>query len=113
MRFFPLVADEPHPAGGLIYRLRYWPELPASMRTASVYRALSVMSHRPVNHPWLLAHTGLQVAQLDLLLRRLRNQEAIEVIDAAQYAPARANAIPMGTGPVARNPADFPQAPAR
>jgi hypothetical protein len=113
MRFFSLVADEPHPANGLIYKLRYWPDLPASMRTANVYRALSVMSHRPVNRPWLLAHTRLQVAQLDLLLRRLQNQEAIEVIDATRYAPDKANAAQVGAGRVDGASADRPQAPAR
>jgi hypothetical protein len=58
------------------------------MRTANVYRSLSVMSHRPVNRAWLLAHAGLQATQLDRLLRRLQNQEAVEVIDAAQYKQA-------------------------
>jgi len=89
LRFFSLVADEPHPADGLIYRLRHWPDLPPVYRTANVYRALSVMSHRPVNRPWLVAHAGLDQATLDRLLRRLESQEAIEVIDASAYQPAK------------------------
>jgi hypothetical protein len=44
------------------------------------------MSHRPVNRPWLLSHAGLKAGQLDQLLRRLQNQEALEVLDAARYA---------------------------
>lgn len=72
---------------GLIYRLRHWPDLPPSSRTADVYRALSVMSHRPVNRHWILAHSKLQALQVDRLLQRLVAENAVEVIDRTRYGP--------------------------
>ena len=73
--------------GGLIYRLKHWPELPASSRTADVFRALSVMSNRPVNRHWILTHSKLQAQQVDRLLKRLVDDDCVDVIDAGKYQP--------------------------
>ena len=83
------------PAAGpnLIYRLKAWPQLPESGRTADVYRMLSVMSNRPVNRNWILARSRMTVQQLDDLLRHLVHAGAVEVIDPARFAgrePCRA-----------------------
>ena len=83
--FFSHVGDASNPADGLIYRLKHWPQLPASRRVATVYRALSVMSHRPVNRQWLLAHSRLDAAAVDSLLAYLMAQGALDVTDAAKY----------------------------
>jgi hypothetical protein len=72
---------------GLIYRLKYWPELPAHRRTANVFRALSVMSHRPVNRHWLVAHSKLNSGDIDRLLQYLIHEDAVEVIDGSKYRP--------------------------
>lgn len=71
---------------GLIYRLKHWPDLPAASRTADVFRALSVMSNRPVNRNWILAHSRLRAQQVDSLLQRLVDEGAVEVIDPSKYA---------------------------
>lgn len=86
------------PAGGaarlagadLIFRLKAWPQLPESGRTAEVYRMLSVMSSQPVNRQWLLARWHLAPRQLDALLLRLQAEGALEVIDPRQFAPSQA-----------------------
>jgi len=70
----------------LIFRLRAWPALPESGRTAEVYRILSVMSSRPVNRRWLLGRFQLAPQQLDALLQQLVAQGSVEVIDPAQFA---------------------------
>lgn len=75
-------------ANGLIYRLKHWPELPSASRTADVYRALSVMSNRPVNRHWILTHSRLRAHQVDSLLQQLVDDDAVEVIDASRYAAA-------------------------
>ena len=72
----------------LIYRLRQWPTLPSAIRTAEVFRLLSVMSHRAVNRRWMLAHTQLQAPQIEALLRRLVARGDVEVIDLSQLRPA-------------------------
>jgi hypothetical protein len=72
----------------LIYRLRQWPTLPSAIRTADVFRLLSVMSHRSVNRRWMLAHTQLQAPQIEALLRRLIARGDVEVIDLGQLRPA-------------------------
>ncbi|HSV34128.1 MAG TPA: hypothetical protein VLI46_01165 [Ramlibacter sp.] len=77
------------PGDGHIYRLKHWPDLPSSCRTAKVFRALSVMSQRPVNRHWILSNSKLPTDQVDWLLRRLVNEGAVDVIDAAKYAPER------------------------
>lgn len=76
---------------GLIYRLKHWPELPTHSRTADVYRALSVMSSRPVNRHWILANSKLPADQVDRLLKRLIDEDAVEVIDSSKFsAPGQA-----------------------
>jgi len=71
---------------GLIYKLRQWPTLPDSYKTAKVYRVLSVMTQRPVNKPWLLAFSGMKEADLDALLRRLVSRGDVDVIDTSRFA---------------------------
>lgn len=88
LRFVSSERDDMETDGdGLIYRLKHWPELPASSRTADVFRALSVMSHRPVNKHWILANSKLRAAQVDKLLQRLIAEDAVEVIDGSKYGP--------------------------
>ncbi len=70
----------------LIYRLRTWPDLPASNKTARLYRALSVMSHRPVNRRWFIEHSNLSPAKAERLLQRLVDEGSVEVIDPAKFA---------------------------
>ncbi|MGE0497902.1 MAG: hypothetical protein AB7I35_10575 [Ramlibacter sp.] len=82
-------ANEPGPgpvAGELIYRLRRWPALPSDHRTANVYRALSIMSARPVNRRWFLMSTELPEAQADALIQALIDEGDLEVIDPAQFS---------------------------
>lgn len=67
--------------GDLIYRLKQWPQLPASMKTAEVLQLVSLMSSRPVRRSWILDRTRLTVKDLDFLVRRLTAQDALEVID--------------------------------
>lgn len=74
-----------HEGDGLIYRLKHWPDLPTAARTAGVLRALSVMSNRPVNRHWILANSRLQAHDVDRLLARLVEQDAVEVIDGSKY----------------------------
>ena len=72
---------------GLIYRLKHWPDLPADRRTAKVFRALSVMSHRPVNRRWFATHSNLPAVEVDQLLAHLVGQDAVEIIDGSKYLP--------------------------
>jgi hypothetical protein len=83
--FVVSVRDVPQPAGGLIYRLKHWPDLPCHHRTAEVYRTLSVMSHRPVNRRWILSNSRLHKDQLDSLLQRLLREGAVEAIDSDKF----------------------------
>jgi hypothetical protein len=69
----------------MIYRLKHWPELPADRRTANVFRALSVMSHRPVNRRWFVTHSKLPANEVDQLLQHLIGEDAVEVIDGSKY----------------------------
>ena len=78
--------DEPEQGDGLIYRLRHWPDLPHLSRTADVFRALSVMSHRPVNRHWILANSKLQARQVDRLLQQLVDEGAVDVIDGSKFS---------------------------
>lgn len=88
LRFVPSERVEVDSDGdGLIYRLKHWPELPTASRTADVLRTLSVMSHRPVNRHWILAHSRLPAAQVDKLLQRLVADDAVEVIDGSKFGP--------------------------
>lgn len=72
--------------GNLIFRLRAWPQLPESGRTAEIYRMLSVMSSQPVNREWLEARCRMAPQQLDDLLQSLVAEGAVEVIDPARFA---------------------------
>ncbi|HEX9718748.1 MAG TPA: hypothetical protein VGA59_03380, partial [Ramlibacter sp.] len=51
-----------------------------------VFRALSVMSTRPINRHWILAHSKLRAEQVDKLLQRLVEEGAVEVIDGSKFA---------------------------
>ena len=73
-------------ADHLAYRLKHWPSLPPASSIADVYRTLSVMSHRCVSRDWILRTSKLKPAQVDLLLRRLIAQDAVEVIDVGRFA---------------------------
>lgn len=89
LRWLPSQKDEPAIEGsGLIYRLKHWPDLPRQDRTADVFRTLSMMSNRPINRHWILAHSRLAPANLDRLLQRLVAQGAVEMIDASKYTAA-------------------------
>lgn len=79
---------EPAPGDGLIYRLRHWPTLPSSDRTADVLRLLSLMSNRPVNRSWMVNHTRVAPERLDRLLERLIKDGALEVIDPSGFPAA-------------------------
>jgi hypothetical protein len=81
-------ADSTLDGDGLVYRLKEWPELPDAQRTANVYRALSLMSTRPVNRGWFLRHSRMKAKELDSLLGRLVSQGAVEVVDVSRYATA-------------------------
>lgn len=72
----------------LIFRLKAWPQLPESGRTAEIYRLLSVMSSQPVNRQWLLARCRMAPQQLDQLLLQLLEDGALEVIDPARFGAA-------------------------
>jgi hypothetical protein len=82
------VLDDAVEHRGLIYRLREWPALPEAWHTAPVFRALSVMSHRPVNRHWLIARQGMAPALADALIHYLVTHEAVDVVDAAAFARA-------------------------
>src|ERR1700759_2790221 len=58
----------------LIFRLKAWPELGDTERTAEIYRILSVMSSQPVNRQWLAARCTMPSQDLDKLLRQLVDQ---------------------------------------
>ena len=88
--FAPSEAAEAAAAPGeLIYRLKHWPQLPAPMKTAEVLRLLSLMSSRPVRRSWMLDRTRLGEKQLDVLLRRLAAQGALDVIDTSTLPAER------------------------
>jgi len=76
---------EPAAGDGLIYRLRHWPTMPASHRTADVLRLLSLMSNRPVNRNWMVNHTRVAPERLDRLLERLVADGSLEVIDSSRF----------------------------
>lgn len=86
-----MAAEEPEPAapGEPIYRLRQWPHLSSNLKTAEVFRTLSVMSNRPVNRRWILSSSRMRPEQVDTLLARLVEQGAVEVIDTARFAPSQ------------------------
>ena len=71
----------------LIYKLKRWPDLPSQTKTACVLRTLSVMSSRPVNRQWILSTSKLRPEQVDRLLKRLTDEDAVEVIDGSKFPP--------------------------
>jgi hypothetical protein len=71
--------------GEQIYRLKHWPSLRPSQKTADIYRTLSVMSHRRVNRRWILTASRLKPEQVDSLLESLIEQDAVEVIDSSKF----------------------------
>lgn len=90
LRFLPSGVEEAHCEGGsLVYRLRHWPELPQSQRTATVFKALSLMSTRPVNRSWFLRHSRMKPHQIDRLLEILLAQGAVEVVDVSAFRASR------------------------
>ena len=83
-----LIRSEPADSGDcLIYRLKHWPRLRSVSKTAGIYRALSMMSTRPVNRRWILSNSGMPASEVDGLLRRLIAEGAVEVIDSTQFGP--------------------------
>lgn len=76
----------------LIYRLRRWPKLPSSTMNTDITRTLSVMSTRPVNRRWILNNSSLQEREVDSMLRRLVEQDAVEVTNAGKYRPHTSSA---------------------
>lgn len=85
-------ANSPKPVAcahdDLIYRLRQWPKMPGAGVSIDVRRILGVMSTRPVNRRWILNNSKMQAREVDLLLRRLTEQGAVEITDAGKYRPA-------------------------
>lgn len=69
----------------LIYRLKSWPQLEDGVRTAEVYRMLSLMTTQPLSRRWLLAHSKLEPQQLDELLAHLARKGELEVIDPSRF----------------------------
>lgn len=83
------VLDDTAGCRGLIYRLREWPAvLPEAWHTAPVFRALSVMSQRPVNRHWLVARQGMAPALADALIDYLIAHHAVDIVDATAFEPA-------------------------
>ncbi|RYG13332.1 MAG: hypothetical protein EON92_05805 [Burkholderiales bacterium] len=79
-------AERKSAPAGLTYLLRQWPSLPQSSKTADILRTLSVMSHRRVSRNWILRTSRLTPREVDGLLARLVEQDAVEVIDIAVFA---------------------------
>jgi len=65
----------------LIYRLKFWPDLPDAEKVANIYRMLSVMSSRAVSRQWILLTTGLRDEELDRLLQRLISEGVVEAVE--------------------------------
>jgi len=59
---------------GFAYRLRTWPKLRPAYRTAPIYRALSVMSTRPVSVAWFSRCSGLPADQAQNIVSWLVSQ---------------------------------------
>lgn len=96
MSSFSELRSAPHnpfetPTGedALVYRLKHWPVLHETHKTAGVYRVLSVMSSRPVNRSFMLAQSRLPPHELESLLHNLKQERAIQVTDISEYPPDR------------------------
>ena len=76
-----------HRAAGadVIFRMKSWPQLPESGRTAEIYRMLSVMSSQPSSRRWLVERSGIAPRRLDRLLAQLVREGAVVVIDPASF----------------------------
>lgn len=55
--------------------------------STDICRTLSVMSTRPVNRRWILNNSSLQAHEVDTMLRRLEEQDAVQVTDPAKFQP--------------------------
>ncbi|MEJ6022146.1 hypothetical protein [Ramlibacter sp. PS4R-6] len=89
LRFLPSAVEEAACEGDtLVYRLRQWPNLPPVHRTAAVYKALSLMSNRPVSRNWFVRHSRMKAQQIDRLLNSLLAQGAVEVVDVSAFPKA-------------------------
>lgn len=87
--------DRPHAACDeqTAFRLRAWPELPDLLRTAPVYRLLSVMTVRAVSRQWMLEQSRLREHDLDALLAHLRVGGEL-VQEAAGWTPRSRGQVP-------------------
>jgi hypothetical protein len=86
LSFLSSLHDDPEEScDKLVYRLKQWPHLPPRHRTAEVYRALSLMSNRPVNRSWFLRHSRMKAKVLDALIDGLVAQGAVEIINVSAY----------------------------
>jgi hypothetical protein len=63
------------------FRLTAWPDLPPTLRNVHVYRALSLMSTRTVSARWLTSRAGLTGMDAARLIRVLREEEALQIIE--------------------------------
>jgi hypothetical protein len=59
---------------GFAYRLLTWPKLRQAYRTAPIYRALSVMTTRPVSVAWFSRCSGLPADQAQSIVSWLVSQ---------------------------------------
>lgn len=75
------------------YRLRAWPELPDMLRTAPIYRLLSVMTVRAVSRSWMMEQSRLGVRDIDALLAHLEAGGEL-VMEATAWTPRPRRAAP-------------------
>ncbi len=85
----PAVADDP-----TAFRLRAWPELPDLLRTAPIYRLMSVMTVRAVSRQWMLEQSRLQERDLDALLAHLQAGGELVQEAVATWTPRARNHAP-------------------
>jgi hypothetical protein len=68
------------------FRLKNWPQLSDSFKTASVYRVLSVLSTKPVSWDWISESLGQNNGHTITLLQKLQQLKALDVLQ-VHYAP--------------------------
>jgi hypothetical protein len=68
------------------YRLRSWPDLPGSIRKASILQSLTRMSATPVSHGWFVRHCGLDRPVAEELLERLAEIGSVHRIDLTRFS---------------------------